>query len=217
MLRSFVAAMLCLLAQSAHAATARAQLESFLADVHVLKGEFEQSVVDEFGELVEDSQGELALSAPRQFRFEYQTPYPQLLIADGERLWVYDPDLEQVSVRAQSVEEANSPLTLILEPRLLDQTFVVTEGGEEHQLSWLLLTPKEERADFDRLDLGFDENGLRVMHYRDPNGQQTRLRFAHWQRDPDLPADYFAFTPPEGVDVVGMEDIDSAQVRPLDD
>lgn len=217
MLRCPLALALLLIANVAVAATAREQLVAFLGDVRVLKGEFEQVVIDDLGEVIEESEGELALAAPRQFRFEYRTPYPQLLLADGEKLWVYDPDLEQVSVRAQSTEEANSPLTLILEPEALDEIFMVTEGGMEHELHWLLLTPLEQRNDFDRLDLGFDQNGLRTMQYRDPNGQRTQLRFANWQRDPALPADYFRFEPPAGVDVVGLEAIDSAQVQPLDD
>lgn len=217
MLRCPLALALLLIANVAVAATAREQLVAFLGDVRVLKGEFEQVVIDDLGEVIEESEGELALAAPRQFRFEYRTPYPQLLLADGEKLWVYDPDLEQVSVRAQSTEEANSPLTLILEPEALDEIFMVTEGGMEHELQWLLLTPLEQRNDFDRLDLGFDQNGLRTMQYRDPNGQRTQLRFANWQRDPALPADYFRFEPPAGVDVVGLEAIDSAQVQPLDD
>ncbi len=216
-LRFPLALSLLLFANAASAATAREQLVVFLGEVRVLKAEFEQIVIDDLGDIVEESEGELALAAPRQFRFEYQTPYPQLLLADGEKLWVYDPDLEQVSVRAQSTEEANSPLTLILEPEALEQTFLVTEGGMEHELQWLLLTPLEQRNDFDRLDLGFDQNGLRTMQYRDPNGQRTQLRFANWQRDPALPADFFRFEPPAGVDVVGLEAIDSAQVQPLDD
>lgn len=217
MLRVILGVLFALSAQAASAATAREQLVSFLQGVQVLKADFVQTVVGDFGEIVEQSEGELALSAPRQFRFEYREPYPQLLLADGEKLWIYDPDLEQVTVRAQSMEEANSPLTLILEPESLEQTFTVTEGGSEHELDWLLLTPTEERNDFDRLDLGFDGKGLKVMSYRDPSGLNTRLVFSDWQRDPRLAADFFAFEPPAGVDVVGLELIDSATVKPLDD
>ncbi len=217
MLRVILGVVLVLATQTASAATAREQLVSFLKDVQVLKADFVQTVVGDYGELIEESEGELALSAPRQFRFEYRQPYPQLLLADGEKLWIYDPDLEQVTVRAQSMEEANSPLTLILEPESLEQTFTVTEGGSEHELDWLLLTPTEERNDFDRLDLGFDGDGLKVMSYRDPSGQSTRLVFSNWQRDPSLATNYFAFTPPAGVDVVGLEMLDSANVQPLDD
>ena len=216
-IRFILGALLLLATQTSSAATAREQLVGFLLDVKVLKADFVQTVVGEYNELVEESEGELALSAPRQFRFEYTQPYPQLLLADGEKLWIYDPDLEQVTVRPQSNEEANSPLTLILEPESLDQTFIVTEGGSEHELDWLLLTPIAERNDFDRLDLGFDQNGLKVMSYRDPSGLSTRLVFSDWQRDPGLAADYFAFVPPAGVDVVGLELIDSANVQPLDD
>lgn len=201
---------LLLPAASAHA-TARQSLLDFLADVQVLASRFEQTVSDAQGRVEEQSEGAVALALPQQFRFEYESPWPQLIVADGERVWVFDPDLDQATVRLQASAEAQSPLTLILEPEAIDQRFVVTEGGEEAGLQWLLLQPREERADFERLDLGFNASGLAQMRYVAPGGQLTALSFAGWQRDPALPADHFAFQPPPGVDVIGLEEIEAGE------
>jgi outer membrane lipoprotein carrier protein len=187
--------------------------------VQVLDSRFEQTVTERDGAIAEESVGSVSLAVPQQFRFEYEEPYPQLILADGERVWVYDPELEQATVRLQASAEAQSPLTLILQPEALDERFIVTEGGEEDGLDWLLLQPKEERGDFDRLDLGFAGTELRQMRYVDPGGQRTRLVFAQWQRNPTLDKDHFRFEPPPGVDVIGLEEIEAgeAQVQGLGD
>lgn len=213
------AVMLALPTVGLQAATARQSLLDFLADVQVLASRFEQTVSDAAGRIEEQSEGAVALALPQQFRFEYESPWPQLIVADGERVWVFDPDLDQATVRAQGSAEAQSPLTLILEPEAIDQRFVVTEGGEESALQWLLLQPREERADFERLDLGFDKDGLARMRYVAPGGQLTELQFSGWQRDPVLPADHFQFQPPPGVDVIGLEELEAgaATVQGLGD
>lgn len=218
--RLFCAGLLLLLAVPVAAAgKARTALHAFLEDVQVLDSRFEQTVSERDGALAEESVGSVSLALPQQFRFEYEDPYPQLILADGERLWVYDPELEQATVRLQASAEAQSPLTLILQPEALDDSFIVTEGGEEDGLDWLLLQPKEERGDFDRLDLGFAGNALREMRYVDPSGQRTRLVFAQWQRNPTLDSAHFRFQPPPGVDVIGLEEIEAgeAQVQGLGD
>ncbi len=199
--------------------TARTALHAFLADVQVIDSQFEQTVTERNGELAEESTGSVSLAVPQRFRFEYVDPYPQLILADGERIWVYDPELEQATVRLQASAEAQSPLTLILQPEALDDSFVVTEGGQEDGMDWLLLAPKEERGDFDRLDLGFAGSELRQMRYVDPTGQSTRLEFAAWRRNPELAADHFRFQVPPGVDVIGLEEIEAgaAQVQGLGD
>jgi outer membrane lipoprotein carrier protein len=199
--------------------SARAALHDFLKDVEVFDSRFEQTVTERNGELGEESSGSVSLAVPQRFRFEYVEPYPQLILADGERVWVYDPELEQATVRLQASAEAQSPLTLILQPEALEESFVVTEGGQEDGLDWLLLAPKEERSDFDRLDLGFADSELRQMRYVDPTGQSTRLTFAGWRRNPELGADHFRFEPPVGVDVIGLEEIEAgaAQVQGLSD
>jgi outer membrane lipoprotein carrier protein len=157
----------------------------------------------------------LSLEAPRQFRWETLSPYKQTIVADGSRVWLYDPDLEQVTVRVQSTEEAHSPLTVLTDLKQMDRDFKVTEQGEHDGLAWLRLTSTAKDPQFDYADLGFDANGLARMTFRDQLGAVTEIRFANWQRNPAIPPATFNFVPPKGADVIG--DAPVIQTQPLKD
>lgn len=209
---------LCLLPVSLAAqAGAREQLDTFSRGIQGLSADFAQRVYGPNGEEKDKSSGRVQLKAPRQFRWEVVKPFPQLIVADGDNLWVYDPDLEQVNVRNQSAEENSSPLAVLIDPTELERQFIVEEGGTGQGLEWLELKPKKaEEAPFDRARLGFGPAGLVRMELFDGLGQRTVLGFSAWQRNPAFAADAFAFTPPEGVDVVG-EPVNKAQVVPVAD
>ena len=160
--------------------------------------------------------GELALKAPRQFRWDTVAPYAQLIVADGEKVWIYDADLEQVSVRAQGTEEAHSPLTVLTDLSQLDRDFATSEQGERDGLSWLRLKSKDKDPQFAYADLGFDATGLARMQFEDTLGGKTEIRFSDWKRNGPLPADAFRFTPPAGVDVVG-DPTPTAEAHPVKD
>jgi outer membrane lipoprotein carrier protein len=146
----------------------------------------------------------VALSAPRLFRWEYVKPYPQLIVADGKKVWVHDPDLQQVTVRPQGEEEQNSPLSALIDPSRLDAQFNVKELGANEGLEWLSLTPKGEgESNFRSARLGFDPSGLAKMQVIDALGQRTEITFSGWKRNPAFAAGTFRFTPPKGVDVIG--------------
>lgn len=183
---------------------ARATLDRFTSELSGLYGQFTQTVYDGNGRVRESSSGQVALSAPRLFRWEYETPYPQLIIADGTRVWVYDPDLEQVTVRPQGEEEQNSPLSALIDPDMLDRDFVIQEAGSRDGLQWLDVAPRQaSEAGFQSASLGFDAGGLVTMDVVDALGQRTVIGFSDWDRNPAFDPETFAFTPPEGVDVVG--------------
>lgn len=185
-------------------AGARDQLKSFTTGLKGLDGQFTQQVFDGGGKLKESSSGRVALSTPRLFRWEYVKPYEQLIVADGSKVWVYDPDLQQVTVREQGVEEQNSPLSALIDPGKLDQQFNVSDGGSRDGLEWLALTPKNEGdASFQSARLGFDGNGLAQMEVVDAVGQRTAIRFSGWKRNPSFAANTFKYIPAAGVDVVG--------------
>ena len=185
-------------------AGARDNLKSFTSGLKGLDGQFTQQVYDTRGKLKETSSGRVALSAPRLFRWEYAKPYPQLIVADGKKVWIYDPDLQQVTVRGQGSEEQNSPLSALIDPARLDQQFNVTESGSADGLQWLTLTPKSEGdASFQSARLGFDDNGLARMEVLDAVGQSTRISFSGWKRNPTFAAGTFKYVPAKGVDVVG--------------
>lgn len=185
-------------------AGARDNLDAFSKGLKGLDGRFEQTLYDLDGRLKESSTGRVALSAPRLFRWEYATPYEQLIIADGEKVWVFDPDLEQVTVRPQGPEEQNSPLAALVDPGKLERDFNVREGGDAEGLSWLLLSPRNaDQASFSSARLGFKGQALARMEVVDTLGQRTVITFDGWKRNPDFDAGTFRFVPPAGVDVVG--------------
>ena len=199
----------------AAASAGREAITRFSTDLRSLDGRFAQQVFDANGTATDRSEGRISLKAPRQFRWEYQQPYPQLIVADGDHLWLYDPDLEQVTVRVQSYEEQSSPLAALIDPGELDRQFVVSEGGQANGLTWVdLKARKPEDSAVQAAKLGFSADGLASMVFEDQLAQRTEVRFSQWKRNGALPADLFRFTPPEGVDVVG-ETRDSAEVRPL--
>lgn len=190
-------------ASTAHA-DARTSLDRFTSDLRGLQGNFSQQVYDGSGRLRESSSGTVALSAPRLFRWEYENPYPQLIIADGTRVWVYDPDLEQVTVRPQGEEEQNNPLAALIDPAMLDRDFVIGEGGSHDGLEWLEVAPRHATdAGFQSAQLGFADGALVKMDVLDALGQRTTLEFSNWRKNPSFAPGTFQFTPPAGVDVVG--------------
>lgn len=208
-------ALLSLLVGTAQAATgaARARLDAFATGLHSLTGHFSQTLTGVNDQASKTSSGTLALEAPRQFRWDTLTPYKQTIVADGSRVWMYDPELEQVTVRVQSTEEAHSPLTVLTDVKQLDKNFKVVEQGEHDGLVWLRLTSTGKDPQFDFADLGFDANGLARMTFRDQLGSTTDIRFSDWQRNVDIPASQFNFTPPKGADVIG--DLPVIETRPL--
>src|SRR5690606_17763180 len=192
-----------LLASSVANAGARDELAAFTKDLKGLDGQFSQQVFDPRGKQKEASTGRVAVSAPRLFRWEYVKPYPQLIVADGKTVWVYDPDLQQASRRPQGVEEASSPLAVLLDPSKLDRDFDVEDGGASGGIEWLRLTPKQAEAPFKSAKLGFDQAGLAEMEYVDALGQRTKISFSGWKRNPGFAKGTFTYVPAKGVDVIG--------------
>ena len=200
---SALTAALLLAISTAANAGARDQLDAFSKGLKGLDGRFSQQVFDPRGKQKEASTGRVAVSAPRLFRWEYVKPYPQLIVADGKTVWVYDPDLQQASKRPQGVEEASSPLAILLDPAKLDRDFTVKEAGASNGIEWLQLTPKQADAAFKTAKLGFGKAGLAEMEYVDALGQRTKISFSGWKRNPGFAKGTFTYVPAKGVDVIG--------------
>lgn len=216
-MRFLVPLLALFVACNAYAAdSARARMEAFSKNLHSVTASFNQSVTDANGHRGDESSGTLALQAPRQFRWETTTPYQQTIVADGSKVWVYEPDLAQVSVRNQSSAETHSPLTVLTDLSQLDRQFSAAESGERDGLSWLRLTSKAKEPEFEYAELGFDAQTLQRMLFKDQLGNTTEIRFSGWKRNPAFPAGTFKFTPPKGVDVVGDTKPD-AEVFPVKD
>ena len=193
--------------------TARAKLDAFATGVKSISASFEQQIFSKKNK-GKITQGTLALKAPRSFRWETTAPTKQLIVADGEKVWIYDPDLEQVTVRSQGTEEAHSPLTVLTDLSQLDRDFTTSEQGERAGMVWLRLKSKEKEPQFEYADLGFDSEGLARMEFIDGYGNRTEIRFSAWLRNAKLAADAFRFVPPKGVDVIG-DPTPAAEVHPL--
>jgi outer membrane lipoprotein carrier protein len=216
-MRLLVAFIALIVAQDVVAAdSARARMEAFSKGLHAVAASFSQSVTDANGHRGDESRGTLALEAPRQFRWETTAPYQQTIVADGAKVWVYEPDLEQVSVRSQSAAEAHSPLTVLTDLSQLDSQFSASEAGEHDGLAWLRLVSKAKEPEFEYAELGLDPASLQRMVFKDQLGNTTEIRFADWKRNPAFAATAFKFTPPKGVDVVGDLKPD-AEVFPFKD
>ena len=202
--RLFIGAIAASVFATSAMAGARDDLSAFTKGLKGLDGQFSQQVYDANGKLKESSSGRVALAAPRLFRWEYVKPYEQLIVADGQRVWVYDPDLQQVTRRAQGVEEQNSPLAALIDPSRLDRDYLIKEAGSADGLEWLALSPKHDsEAGFQSARLGFGAQGLATMQVVDALGQKAQIKFSGWQRNPVFAKTTFQFTPPKGVDVVG--------------
>lgn len=184
-------------------AGARDDLNAFTKGLKGLDGRFTQTVYDANGKRKESSSGRVALATPRLFRWEYMKPYPQLIVADGRTVWVYDPDLQQVTRRAQGAEEQDSPLAALIKPSRLDGDYMIREAGTSDNLEWLVLTPRKANTGFKSAKLGFGRAGLSRMQVVDALGQRTEIGFTSWKRNPRFAKTTFSYKPPKGVDVVG--------------
>ncbi len=189
------------------AGTGMDRLQDFFNDLQGLKADFTQTVIDAQSTVLQDATGKFALLRPGRFRWDYQTPYEQLIVSDGVKVQIYDPDLEQVTVKVLDQTIGNMPALLLSNEQPLADSFTITELGMQDGLQWLELIPKMSDTTFEKIRLAFDEHTLHAMELFDSFGQTTRLVFSNVQRNPAIDPQIFQFTPPQGVDVVG--DIDA--------
>jgi len=208
---SVVCAALVLAAGSARAAgAATAPLDEFLKGLVSLKARFEQVLLDEQGVERERSQGTFYLSRPGRFRWDYESPYQQSIVADGQRVYVYDKDLEQVTVKSLQKALGSTPALLLGGEVNIEERFVVSRGAPAEGLVWLELGPRDARAareagGYTQIRLGFAGSSLKRMDLRDNLNQTTRIEFKGEERNPKLDPSLFTFTPPPGVDVLDAE------------
>lgn len=192
-----------LFSMPATAGEAMERLQAFTEGLESFSAGFVQTRYDEKQEPIRKSQGLAWLKRPGLFRWEYREPYKQVIVADGERLWIHDADLEQVTVKKTQRALGTAPIMLLSESEPLSEQFDLKDLGRREKLYWVRLRPKVDDTDFREIYLGFDEEALKVMELRDRFDQATQIRFHHVELNPSIPAAKFEFTPPEGVDVIG--------------
>ncbi len=200
-MRTFI--LLCGLAYSGIASAAGIdQLKAFWANTHAAQGSFAQSVVAKAGRKSQNSTGHFAMARPGKLRWAYEKPYQLLLVADGEKLWSYDADLNQVTMSKMDKALGASPAAL-LTGESLDKHFTLTEAGVADGLEIVDAVPKVVDGTFSRVRIGLSNNLPRLMEVRDNFGQTTTLLFTEFQSNPLLGKDTFRFVAPKGADVVG--------------
>ena len=178
------------------------RFQSYLRTTRSGQADFEQKVFDKNGKLVQESKGSFSFLRPGRFRWTYVKPQ-QVIVGDGDRVWIHDADLNQVTVRRVSRVLGSTPAALLAGASDADQAFEMKELGEKDGLEWLEARPREKEAGFERMRLGMSTSGVAAMELVDNFGQTTVLRFSNVVRNPQLEAGSFRFTPPKGADVLG--------------
>lgn len=176
------------------------QLKSFLKGLESFQADFKQTIVQ--GTKKERSGGLLTLQRPGKFRWDYEEPYPHLVLADATYVWIYDPDLEQVTRRTQAPALEGTPAQLLTNDVPIEKNFTLGDKGSKDGMIWVELLPKDKEGQYVRFNLAFKGDELRIMQIVDKFNQVTDIEFSAIKRNPSLEDDFFVFEPPEGVDVL---------------
>ncbi len=195
-------ALALLLSQPLQAAPRSAELADFLAGFKTFQADFEQSTFDQNGRLSQQMRGFVVIQRPGRFRWDYQSPYEQEIIADGHKVWFYDIDLEQVTVKLQARTLGNTPGELLSRGGALADKFTIEPAASRDGLNWYNLKPKASDTSFERLSLAMSGGVLVRMELLDSFGQLTELRFDNVRVDQPVDGALFQFTAPAGIDVI---------------
>lgn len=179
------------------------QLERFIAKAASAEGRFEQVVAAASGNRPEYSKGSFLFQRPGKFRWEYEKPYPQLLVSDGEKLWSWDPDLNQVTVQPMGDALGATPAAILAGDGSLEKNFRLVAEGEQGGLAWVRAEPLSSDGPFAEVRIGLSDDMLRRMAMQDHFGQTTVIDFVELKVGSKPPAERFRFTPPPGADVLG--------------
>lgn len=183
-----------------------ATLEQFIQSLEAFEATFEQTLYSETGEALKSSTGSIQLKRPARFIWTYAEPEPQQIIADGTRVWLYDPDLEQVTVNEIDDRINGTPLQFLMSADPLSQGFKIESLGKTEGIDWFALEPLTEASDFEQVFIGLQGNALAAMELRDSFGQATQIVLDNFSKDVDLDDSIFDFVVPEGVDVIGLDE-----------
>jgi outer membrane lipoprotein carrier protein len=192
-----------LLLPAAALASGVERFQAYLRTTQTARADFEQQVYDQERKLVQQSKGSFSFLRPGRFRWSYAQPYAQLIVGDGERVWIYDEDLNQVTVRAMARALGSTPAALLAGAADVERAFELSDAGLRDGLEWLEAKPREREAGFERIRLGMGTAGVQAMELTDHFGQTTVLRFFNITRNPQLDPSAFRFVPPKGADVLG--------------
>jgi outer membrane lipoprotein carrier protein len=188
----------------AFAQSAEKRLNDALASLDNLTADFKQTVLDDDKKIVQQSSGKVAIQRPGKFSWIYTTPYEQQIIADGKELWIYDVDLDQVTVKPMTAGLASAPIMILMRNSKLGSEFNISEVGQRKFLYWVELEPKSQDLDYTNVYIGIEDGVVKAMELRDKFGQSTQIVFENLRLNVVHNPKTFKFVPPEGVDVFGV-------------
>lgn len=199
---SYLSIFIMFFATSVRAADA-SELSGLLSGIKTMRAGFTQTIYDNHGKAVQKSNGKMALERPGKFRWEVTKPMPQTIIANAERLWVYDPDLQQVTIRSLKTEAGEAPALLLSHQNTtLESNYKIQTLNEKDGLRWFLLQPKKSDNMFASVKMGFANSELKEMILDDQIGHSTRVQFQKIEMNTSLPSSLFVFKAPAGTDVI---------------
>lgn len=194
---------ICMCASVAHAA-ATDKLQSFISATRSAQANFTQEVQDKNGKRLQSASGTMQFVRPGKFRWEYRKPYAQLIVGDGQKFWMYDADLNQVTVKRLDAALGSSPAALLSGSNEIERGFMLSNIEGRDGLEWLQAKPKSNETTFEKILMAFNaKSQLVVMELHDAFGNHTVLRFSDLINNPALPSKRFTFVPPKGADVLG--------------
>lgn len=189
----------------AYAQSAEARLNAALKSLDNLTADFKQTVLDQDKQVINQSSGQVAIQRPGKFSWIYTLPYEQQIIADGSELWIYDVDLDQVTVKPMESGLASAPIMILMRQQDIGTEFDVSEVGQRKFLYWVSLDPKTKDMDYSQVYIGLENGVVKAMELRDNFGQSTQIVFENLRLNVVHNPDTFRFVPPEGVDVYGAD------------
>ena len=178
------------------------ELKSLLQQTTTARAHFAQIVLDSNMKTLQQATGTMQFSRPGRFRWEYDKPYEQIIVGDGTRVWLYDKDLNQVTVRRFDRAIGSSPAALLAGSNEIEKDYTLKGLPSRDGLDWLEAVPRTPDTAFERIRMGFGKTGLEAMELRDQFGQTTVIKFSTIERNAKLAPELFRFTPPKGVDVI---------------
>lgn len=204
--RSRLAALgLVVMAAASVEAGGLAQLKAFVDTTQSFQAEFSQTVSQPGGKRTQQASGVVSIQRPGKFNWRYQKPYDQRVVGDGKKVWIYDPDLNQVTVKSLDLALGSSPAALLAGSNDLERSYKLSEQPARDGLEWIEASPKSRDNTFEKVRMGFRDNQLVQMELNDNFGQTTQIRFAKVVRNPKIGAEQFAFDPPKDADVVSAD------------
>lgn len=201
MKKIIISALAIFLSTTVHAAGLE-RMKEYFQNIQSVQANFHQVVTDKQGHKTQEVTGSMRLQKPNKFRWDYNKPYVQQIVGDGEKIWLFDPELNQVTVRSFSKAASSSPAALLAGGKDIERSFAIKDTSRKGNLEWVMAIPKVRETGFERLFLGFKGDELMEMELHDSFGNRTAIEFSDVQRNPKLPADSFKFVPPLDADVL---------------